>query len=415
MNIRKAFHALNLPVPEGEWVSDDIQCPVESLEAFRACLHEDFIREQSRRIRLRESLVEPLLHGRKMFDDCPELFDIASAAWHRFCIREPLNKALPSSWQMIPATVHPAAPMIYIYVYLAIVPTVFQRQSKKNIPEDVTAGTLSDIGVWMQDYHDKNGIWGSEHFNWLSGHLTDSLYSLGRLQFNVGTLWLPYRFFRQRYNGQCIVLAEAGTRFRRDGQFDGVNGVFDDAAWQSVLVEDDQTVTGTIIHPGGYAIEKTVTLIKQDWECVAKTEDDILCTHIPASGGLDIEECGKSLKRTTPFFNGLYPNKTFRCITCTSWLMDPQLADVHKPTSNLVRWQKGWYLMPNPKANDHQIFERVFNCKSDVDVDSLPQDNSLRRAVIEHVKRGGRWRTSSAVIFSDSINWDDGYRIDGIA
>ena len=91
-------------------------------------------------------------------------------------------------------------------------------------------------------------------------------------------------------------------------------------------------------------------------------------------------------------------------VTCSSWLLDPQFEDWLKPESNIVRFLREWYLAPRPGANDGQTFERIFGGPVD-DINTAPRDSSLRRAILDHMKAGGRWRSTASVIFPEDINW----------
>lgn len=65
-------------------------------------------------------------------------------------------------------------------------------------------------------------------------------------------------------------------------------------------------------------------------------KDPVLEIHIPASGPLDLEECKKSIAMAREFFPRYYPEKTFKCFTCHSWLLDPTHGEIMKEGSNIL-------------------------------------------------------------------------------
>jgi hypothetical protein len=73
-------------------------------------------------------------------------------------------------------------------------------------------------------------------------------------------------------------------------------------------------------------------------------------------------------------------------------------------TSNIVRFQREFYLAPLPNADDSQLFERVFG-ERPKDLSGLPRDTSLRRSVLDYVDAGGRFHGAGAVIFPEDLAW----------
>lgn len=113
--------------------------------------------------------------------------------------------------------------------------------------------------------------------------------------------------------------------------------------------------------------------------------------HIPADGPLDAAACDESLCAAGHFYVRHFPELRHRRVTCTSWLLDSQLADYLPPTANIVRFQRrftpeedgGW-------PGDHDVVRYVFGHVPE-DLDDLPQETSLQRAIVGHLRDGGRW------------------------
>jgi hypothetical protein len=119
--------------------------------------------------------------------------------------------------------------------------------------------------------------------------------------------------------------------------------------------------------------------------------DPVLDLHIPPTGPLTPEAVDGSLSWARAFFGRHFPADDSRWGVCTSWLLDPQLADHLPEGSNIVRFQRRFRLDPDwERPGDDSIIEFVFR-RVDTPLDDLPRRTSLHRAVIDHLRAGGRW------------------------
>lgn len=362
-----------------------------------------FIDLQGSDIRLSELQRKALAEAADYFSRSP---DLCRLVWHchrlAFLSPEP-DPDLISSWNPAAADSAAQLSLFHAIVLLTGVPSVFARQQKRGIPRDITADTLSDVGVWMESYLTTHKRPGLAQFGWLSGHFCDKLFKLGRLQFNLSKFWYPYRAFLNEQTATIATVSAAGVQYRGDGQIDGANGIHDAQAWTAECRETDAEIVANPIHPTGRALRTSMKLDKRQWREILKEHDDVLSTHIPAVGAMEAEACGESMSRATPFFQRYFPDASIHAITCKSWLMDGQLEQYLKPTANIVAFLQEWYLLPAPKADDYQTFERVFG--GPVKIEQAPQETSLQRAVIAHVKAGGHWRSGLGVIFPLALRW----------
>jgi hypothetical protein len=73
-----------------------------------------------------------------------------------------------------------------------------------------------------------------------------------------------------------------------------------------------------------------------------------------------------------------------------SWLLDPQLAQLLPPDSNIVRFQRRWEIVGDGDVEDARILELVFHTL-DPDLDRLPRETSLQRALVDHLGSGGHF------------------------
>lgn len=130
--------------------------------------------------------------------------------------------------------------------------------------------------------------------------------------------------------------------------------------------------------------------------------DPAIGVHIPESGGpLSSRACDDAFTEMRRFFGRHYPDHPATIATCASWLLDPQLVEYLSASSNIPAFQ-GRFDVPHdqPATNpaDAAVLDFVFRRPPHVDLDALPQDTSLRRAVVAHLRDGRHWYAPTGVM-----------------
>ncbi len=120
--------------------------------------------------------------------------------------------------------------------------------------------------------------------------------------------------------------------------------------------------------------------------------DATLGIHIPAIGPLSPDACDSSFAMARTFVDAHFPEHDFRVGTCTSWLLDDQLAEYLGSSSNIVQFQRRFHVVDgaNEEGRDTLLF--VFD-RVPKSLDELPQGTTLERAIVKHLRDGGRWCT----------------------
>lgn len=121
--------------------------------------------------------------------------------------------------------------------------------------------------------------------------------------------------------------------------------------------------------------------------------DPAVGIHIPASGPLLPAACAQSLARARAFFGRSAPLGPCRIATCSSWLLDEQLAEYLPASSNIVAFQRRFHLLPGAGDGDAAVFRHVFLLPGPVEPDALPQRTTLERAIVRHLRAGRHWQT----------------------
>lgn len=295
--------------------------------------------------------------------------------------------------------------MLPALMLVAGIPKIRQAHTARNIPEAVTRDTLSDLEVWMRTFKRQNGHWGLMNLRWLSNHWHGRLYRLGRLQFMQGRFPDKIRGFRESGTKRVLALAEPGpVRYRRDGLADGTQEVFDPEAWTPTLTMTPEAITGHPVDPAGYILKHTITLPSREWQQVLAPGDPMLDIHIPEGGPMDFDACGQSLKEAPAFFARHFPeNPAPVTFYCGTWFFDSQLQAILPPHSNIIRFQREFYLYPM-RSTDEETFRRVFGSKP-TDLRTAPRDTSLRRAILDFTLAGHHLRCAAGFRLLSAPPW----------
>jgi len=120
--------------------------------------------------------------------------------------------------------------------------------------------------------------------------------------------------------------------------------------------------------------------------------DFTLSVHIPDfSGPMSPEACDASFAQARAFFARHFPDERFATAVCHSWLMDEQLVEYLPEPSNIMRFQKRFRLAYQYDGDHNDgplgfVFGRTIE-----DLDELPCDTTLQRAIVDHIRGGGQW------------------------
>jgi len=118
-----------------------------------------------------------------------------------------------------------------------------------------------------------------------------------------------------------------------------------------------------------------------------------LGVHIPEAGPMAPADCDSSFAAAPGFFARHFGIR-YRVAVCTSWLLDEQLTEYLPAGSNIVRFQQRFHRTDARWDGDDTIIEFVFR-RTDPDLAELPQDTTLQRAVVSHLRSGRHWQVRS--------------------
>ena len=195
-------------------------------------------------------------------------------------------------------------------------------------------------------------------------------------------------------------------RFRPDGQFENADRSISEQSWTATFSSDAGRWRGFPVDSAGAVRSSPEDFPKPAWSEIVAPDSPVLGVHIPAAGPfhgpLTPAACDESFHQAKQFFSTHFPEHAFRGFTCKSWILDSQLARYLPASSNIVRFQKRFLLLPVRGANDAQTIERVYGVPlartQGWDWRAAPRDTSMREVLVSHVIAGGRWRMGGGII-----------------
>ncbi len=233
------------------------------------------------------------------------------------------------------------------------VPEIYDR----DIPERMTRKQLAKFA--------KTGDIRFDDYPWDMNFYCCSIFLLDRFYF------IPYRWgdepeaWRDDQTGRVVALWRGGVKVRRDGQLDGVNGVFDAGAFKTMRVETPDSVTGNPVSPEGRIRPDPVTLDRSRWRRVLEAGDYLLALHIPGGAGYTPERVRRSCELALAFYDRYYPEYAYKGFWSESWLYDPALGDMLGPERNITRVQRQFYCYPTMEGDEMTRLEVLHDAHAD--------------------------------------------------
>jgi hypothetical protein len=275
--------------------------------------------------------------------------------------------------------------------------------------------TMSDFGLWLFYNYERTGRWVFDRFMWIWRHLTGELFRLGRLQYALEDFEFGVTAFRNKNTRRVLLLADPKLNLRSDGYALGAGRVrFNDdppveaeppstEAWQPTFTENADGWRGNPVVPYGYVLKPQVFLPRADWELLLRKGDPVLDVHIPRYAPFTAEACRDSLRRAYDFFTLQYPMRPVKATFCHTWFFTAQLQQILPAESNIVRFQREFYLFPHPGGPGF-LWSFVFS-ETEFDPAKAPRDTSLRRSVLDWLVAGKEMFDLPGVLFHSPEEW----------
>jgi len=202
--------------------------------------------------------------------------------------------------------------------------------------------------------------------------------------------------------GQKIILMQDDKNIRKDGQLDGVNGVYD-YAFTTTFSEDDKYYYGNPVDPYGIVLKDIVKLDKNEWSPLPKKDDWFLEFHVSSRNPYTIENFQASIRKGIRFFKKYYPERNFIAVRGFSWLFSPQLKYIiDENKGNISRIKKCGYTVPTA-TGEGNVFNFIFH-NVNIKPEEIPETTSLYRGIKKFLLSGGRINCGEMMFFLDDLD-----------
>ena len=301
--------------------------------------------------------------------------------------------------------------LFYLLAYLAALPYTYREYERRGISLEIFWASMDDIRRYYLHAYELEGAWRYRNFAWIWRHLSCELFRLGRLQFML----LPFEgrvtALRKRASTEILLLADPAVRLRADGYALGAGrresgapaSEEETGGWLPVFEECADGWRGNPVSPYGYALKEEIFLPSAEWEVALRQGDTVLDIHIPPTDPFKVEDCRDSLRQAYAFFARYSPERPIKASFCHTWFFTPQLQQLLPPESNVVRFQREFYLFPFAGGPGF-LWTFVFGEKI-TDPAAAPRDTSLRRAVLDWLAAGKELFDLPGVAFHAPEGW----------
>lgn len=269
---------------------------------------------------------------------------------------------------------------------LSLISSSIREHQRRRIDQTHAEFNLGHLKNYMNDYFETHGHLGISPYGWCSFLAGLSLFRLGSLNFAHRIFQEPFTGFFNAKTNRLVFLADENLSIRKDGQFNGVNGI-DDPGFVTRRENDDRFYRGYAVDPKGCVSNEWIMLAKDTWKPVLKKGDPVIDFHIPSGIDYAMAPIEESFDQAKAFFRKHYPEYEYAFFWCVSWLYSPQIDRlIENPESRIRRIAAAGYILP-ATPGEEALFDFVFQTR---DPDRFKTETSLQRNVIDLRKRGQR-------------------------
>jgi hypothetical protein len=314
--------------------------------------------------------------------------------------------AHPSHWYVKkapePKNQDVLASVFQLLTLLSLIPHALHTYEEKKIDKKHISFNLGHLRGYIKNYYQKHQSVGIENFGWCTYLASIGLIELKALNFMHHIYSDPYRMYENQKTKQSWMIVESDINVRKDGQLDGVNGVYD-FDFKTTITETNTLIQGYKVNPYGYIERHQVTLNKDEWHLVLKKGDPVIDFHIPSKKGYALSDIKASFEAAKTFFQTHYSEFNYHAFWCVSWLYSPQLHHlIKKPESHIVDVARQGYICP-ATPGEKSLFTFVFQTETP-DLNHITPKTSLEKNVVDYVLSGGKINTGMYIYTLNDVS-----------
>ena len=345
---------------------------------------------------------QPLLDALDAANTVPELVELAHIM-AKDAVRGLIRCHAVEFFQPRPACLNGFAREAYAFLYTQLCVLEGRKALReRGVPEEYDADIPERMTRKQLKKYVETGDISFDDYPWDMNFYCCQIFFLDRFYF------IPYRWggspeaWRNKETGEVTALWHAGTRVRRDGQIDGVNGIFDPEAFITEFEETESAVRGNYVLPEGRISSQTAELDKRIWAKALGDDDFLLALHIPGGEGYTPERVRSSCEKALAFYDRYYPEYRYTGFWSESWLYDPGLREILGPERNIIRVQRQFYCYPTEEG-DRMIRLEVLGDEK-ADHRKLNPRNSLERGMFDAWDKGKRFHTTGMFLLREEVS-----------
>ncbi len=383
----------------GQWLegihtplSDEWVCENRKMAGIERDAEEELL-QMAKNVREDDTLKFLFFHCARLLCDLNKRYSGVVADWPDFSPLIPGNKGS----------------MFLLLLGFHAIDKIIAVHKTMNIPEDITRATCADVGSRVLISKEfKNGEIGISLtcLNWLcSSFIAGRLFQIGRMQFQLIQMSQPFRVYRRKSQPEYKIIAESGLRIAPDGLPDCPGYKLNHEAWKTIIKIDGDNITANHIDDETGIVKRIPeTFSLSEWELVINIDSLVMNIHIPRGDRISTDIWFGSIARAFDFFEKTYqPSVNLKACVCFSWMFEPRLRTFLPEKSGLMSLQNAVHLFPLLTSSTTTGLYFVFGA-DEIDLNSAPIDTSLRRGMIEHLKKGGVFTGGSMIFFRDELN-----------
>lgn len=276
------------------------------------------------------------------------------------------------------------ASLFYLHAALQRLPITEKKYRQIGLSEKLFVETLKDIGVWVQYAYNLLGYYAIKNFSWIWRHLEARMFQIGSMQFMETKFSGVVKGLYNEKKDTLLLLCSEGMEIRGNGDLQGVckkEKTLD--GFVTEYKETKEYYIGNPITPIGKALNKQIKLKRNEWKKVLDKDDTLLEIHIPRDSLFDMDSLQSTYLQAREFYSTYFPEVNYKGMICHTWFFTPQLREMLPSSSNILKFQKQFYLYPTAGSIDF-LWKFVFNEITKIE-DAKP-DTTLRRQVLRYLE-----------------------------
>ena len=217
------------------------------------------------------------------------------------------------------------------------------------------------------------------YYDWCSIFAKTRIFKVNGLQFELHKLPASAIWLKEKTTGELVPILLSG-QVTEDGKHRIGAAGFDEntPSFKIAFEEDRENFYGHAVR--ACVVSRTrEAFSKEQWEVYGRPGENCFSMHIPPKTDISPENLKKACENARKIALERYPEFPCNKVYCSSWLLDPTLAELQGEKPNITAFQRSFVRYPI-KNNGMSVFGFVFP-RYCPDYNDLPEETSLQRKI----------------------------------